>query len=139
MRNVSSASFLFRINGVLVQLSDKRALTLAGGKVHLEITVYHNTSSQTDEENSGSIVALVTFQWFNDVYLSVEVRYSPGMKRQFINVLFSPIASFKGKTEGLCGYMDGDTSNDLLGSDGVTYPVNDTIGFAKTCMWQCYS
>ena len=108
-------------------------LSLANGRVHMEATIYHNNSSSANEEDSGTIRALITFQWYNDVYLSVEVRYSPGMKRQFINILFSPVATFKGKTDGLCGYMDGDLNNDLLGSDGITYSLQDNVTFAKTC------
>ena len=125
---------LIRIDGVVIQLYEGRVEVLAEGKVHLEVTLYQNSSSPTDENDSGTILALIAVQWFNDVYLSVEVRYSPGMQRQFINILFSPIASFKGKTEGLCGYMDGDMTNDLLGADGVTYSGNHTVTFAKTCM-----
>eukprot|EP00118_Oscarella_pearsei_P003217 m.13434 g.13434 ORF g.13434 m.13434 type:complete len:5185 (+) comp24805_c0_seq1:361-15915(+) len=116
---------ILRINGVVVSISDGLMLNLAQQSVHLETVLFSNSTS---EEN----VALFAFQFSNGVSLSVDVRYSAVMQRQFINILFAPVASFKRKTEGLCGLMDGDTSNDLVGSDGLTYVTNKVIDFAKT-------
>ena len=53
------------------------------------------------------------------------------MGRQYLNVLFTPTVAFKGHTEGLCGVMDNDLSNDLKGPDGEQY--NDPIHFADSC------
>ena len=55
------------------------------------------------------------------------------MGRQYLNVLFTPTVAFKGHTEGLCGVMDNDPSNDLKGPDGEQY--NDPIQFADSCEW----
>lgn len=55
------------------------------------------------------------------------------MGRQYVNVLFTPTVAFKGHTEGLCGVMDNDPSNDLRGSNGERY--NDPIQFAESCKW----
>ena len=54
------------------------------------------------------------------------------MERQFMNVLFKPTSSFKLNTSGLCGYMDGDKSNDLMGPNGEMF--TDTDKFALSCM-----
>ena len=53
------------------------------------------------------------------------------MGRQYLNVLFTPTVAFKGQTEGLCGVMDNEPSNDLKGPDGEQY--NDPIQFADSC------
>ena len=55
------------------------------------------------------------------------------MGRQYLNVLFTPTVAFKGHTEGLCGVMDNEPSNDLKGPDGEHY--NDPIQFADSCKW----
>ena len=55
------------------------------------------------------------------------------MGRQYLNVLFTPTVAFKGHTEGLCGVMDNDLSNDLRGSNGKQY--SDPIKFAESCKW----
>ncbi|XP_035690048.1 tenascin-like [Branchiostoma floridae] len=54
------------------------------------------------------------------------------MGRQFVNILFSPTATFKGTTEGLCGLMDDDDANDFTGPGGTVYNVNDSSVFAET-------
>jgi len=55
------------------------------------------------------------------------------MGRQYLNVLFTPTIAFKGHTEGLCGVMDNDPSNDLRGPSGEQY--SDPIKFADSCKW----
>ena len=69
---------------------------------------------------------------FSGVDVSVDVRYSPIMRRQFMNILFKPTAAFKSNTSGLCGFMDGDITNDLVGPDGKIYTNADE--FALSCM-----
>ena len=78
-------------------------------------------------------IALIAFQFSNGVGLSLDVQYSPVMQRQFINIAFLVGSSFKRATEGLCGFMDGNVSNDLVGSDGVLYPTGRVLQFAKSC------
>ena len=65
------------------------------------------------------------------VTMSINVGYSPKMARQYINVQFAPIASFIRKTEGICGFMDDDSSNDLIGPSGEAY--KDPIIFTDSC------
>jgi hypothetical protein len=65
--------------------------------------------------------------------VSVETEYSPVMSRQYLNVNFIPTAAFSKTTEGLCGFMDDDDTNDLTGPNGEKY--NDTIQFAESCKY----
>ena len=55
------------------------------------------------------------------------------MSRQYLNVNFIPTAMFSKNTEGLCGFMDDDDTNDLIGPNGERY--NDTIQFAESCKY----
>ena len=74
------------------------------------------------------------------VSVSVDVRYSRVMERQYLNVMFTPTLPFKGRTEGLCGLMDDETSNDLLGPRGEFY--TDPVQFGKSCkklLQSCYN
>ena len=63
--------------------------------------------------------------------MSIETAYSPVMKRQYLNVNFIPTASFTKTTEGLCGFMDDDETNDLVGPNGQHF--NDPLLFAESC------
>jgi hypothetical protein len=65
--------------------------------------------------------------------VSVETEYSPVMSRQYLNVNFIPTAAFSKTTEGLCGFMDDDDTNDLTGPNGEKY--NDTIQFSESCKY----
>ena len=114
-------------------LTDGLMLDLADGTVHIEIVLFSNSSSSSGGENSGSSVVLIALQYASGVSVTIDVRYSAGMQRQFFNTLFSPTASFKRSTEGLCGYMDGNKSNDLVGSDGVVHQQGNILDFAKSC------
>ena len=107
-------------------LSDGLELSLAKDTVHVEVSL--TTSSES--------IALISFQYSNGVSLSIDVRYSAAMKRQFVNILFAPVASFKRSTEGLCGLMDGNVTNDLVGSDSVSYARAQVLDFAKSCKAQ---
>ena len=55
------------------------------------------------------------------------------MSRQYLNVNFIPTAMFSKNTEGLCGFMDDDDTNDLIGPNGEQH--NDTTQFAESCMY----
>ena len=68
---------------------------------------------------------------FSGLTITADVRHSHAMARQYLNVLFTPTVAFKGHTEGLCGVMDNDPSNDLKGPGGEQY--NDPIHFANSC------
>ena len=87
--------FCYRINGVLVALTDGLMLDLADGTVHIETVLFSNSSSSSGGENSGSSVSLIAVQYASGVSVTIDVRYSAGMQRQFINTLFSPTASYK--------------------------------------------
>ena len=69
--------------------------------------------------------------FFSGLTLTFDVRHSHVMGRQYLNALFTPTVAFKGHTEGLCGVMDNDPSNDLKGPRGEQY--NDPIQFADSC------
>ncbi len=59
------------------------------------------------------------------------MRYSPKMERQYINIQYVLTKDFYKDTAGLCGFMDDDSSNDLMGPDGTVY--NDTSTFVDSC------
>ena len=65
------------------------------------------------------------------VTVTIDVRHSLVMKRQYLNVLYSPTAAYKGHTEGLCGFMDNNATNDLMGPDGTLY--SGAVQFAESC------
>jgi len=52
------------------------------------------------------------------------------MKRQYLNVLYSPTAAYKGHTEGLCGFMDNNATNDFMGPERILY--KDAVQFAES-------
>ena len=68
--------------------------------------------------------------------VTIDVKHSTVMKRQYLNVLYSPTAAFKGNTEGLCGFMDNNATNDFMGADGTLY--EDAVQFAETCKLLLY-
>ena len=68
---------------------------------------------------------------FEGATVSLDVRYSSSMKRQYLNIMFTPTAAFLGNTEGLCGPMDDKDFNDLTGPDGTLY--TDTTAFVESC------
>ena len=69
------------------------------------------------------------------VTVTIDVRHSRVMKRQYLNVLYSPTAAYKGHTEGLCGFMDNNAANDFMGPDGTLY--KDAVQFAESCKQSC--
>ena len=69
--------------------------------------------------------------YFSGSTLTLDVRYSPTMQRQYMNIMFTPTAVFLGNTEGLCGKMDDNQTNDLTGPDGRLY--NDPTAFTESC------
>ena len=64
----------------------------------------------------------------------MEVRHSPVMERQYLNVIFAASIALNKATEGLCGYMDNDEKNDFYGPDGTLY--TDAVEFAESCKAQ---
>ncbi len=78
------------------------------------------------------VIYLLHF-FFSGVTVSVETEYSRVMSRHYLNVNFIPTATFARNTEGLCGFMDDDDTNDLTGPNGEQY--NDTIQFAESCKY----
>ena len=69
--------------------------------------------------------------FLSGVSLTIDVSFSPRMKRQYLNILFTLNKDFKFATSGLCGYLDNDPSNDLMGPGGELY--TDTDRFADSC------
>ncbi|KAI8480739.1 hypothetical protein Bbelb_415320 [Branchiostoma belcheri] len=112
------------IDGELRQLSVGEKYPLNNGSVHLLAQQPASNSTET-----GAVV-IISITFASGASVSFDVRYSPKMSRQFINILFSPTATFKGNTEGLCGFMDDDIANDFTGPDGVVY--DDAFTFAET-------
>eukprot|EP00118_Oscarella_pearsei_P018941 m.198025 g.198025 ORF g.198025 m.198025 type:complete len:2548 (+) comp39552_c0_seq11:586-8229(+) len=118
---------VFRLNDVIIPLRDGLQLGLDQDSIHVHVGLFPNKSS----------LGLISFEFFNGASFSVNIRYSSVMNRQFINILFAPTASFKQTTQGLCGLMDGNITNDLVGSDGFLYPLDRVIDFAKS--WRIVS
>ncbi|XP_035690546.1 uncharacterized protein LOC118425665 isoform X2 [Branchiostoma floridae] len=112
-----------RIDGELHQLSVGEKYLLNNGTIHLL------AQQQSTATTSGAVI-IVSITFASGAAVSFDVRYSPKMGRQFVNILFSPTAIFKGNTEGLCGLMDDDDANDFTGPDGAVY--NDSSVFAET-------
>ena len=67
--------------------------------------------------------------------MTIDVRHSRVMKRQYLNVLYSPTAAYKGNTAGLCGFMDNNATNDFMGPDGILY--SDAVQFSESCKQRC--
>ena len=63
--------------------------------------------------------------------VTIDVKHSRVMKRQYLNVLYSPTAAYKGLTQGLCGFMDNNATNDFLGPDGTLH--EGAVQFAESC------
>ena len=53
------------------------------------------------------------------------------MGRQYLNVLYAPTVAYKGHTEGLCGFMDNNATNDFMGPNGEAYERE--VQFAESC------
>ncbi|KAI8487041.1 hypothetical protein Bbelb_353010, partial [Branchiostoma belcheri] len=113
-----------RIDGDLFQLSVGEKYPLNNGTIHLLAQ-----RPSTNATESGAVI-IVSITFASGATVSFDIRYSPKMGRQFVNILFNPTATFKGSTEGLCGLMDDDDDNDFTGPDGTVY--NDTSVFAET-------
>lgn len=73
----------------------------------------------------------MAYALFAGLTITIDVRHSRVMKRQYLNVFYSPTAAYKGHTEGLCGFMDNNATNDFIGPDGT--PYQDAIQFAESC------
>lgn len=65
--------------------------------------------------------------------MSFDVRYSPKMARQYINIQYVLTKDFMRDTSGICGYMDDNKTNDLMAPDGTIY--NDTTQFVESCTY----
>ncbi|KAL9960883.1 hypothetical protein ACROYT_G034389 [Oculina patagonica] len=115
-----------RIDGRLINLTAYvgQKMKLSNGTVVMDIQ--KTFSSQSDETG----IVLISLQYASGLTITTDVRHSHVMGRQYLNVLFTPTAAFKGHTEGLCGVMDNDPSNDLKGPNGQQY--NDPIPFADS-------
>ncbi|CAH1252389.1 TNC [Branchiostoma lanceolatum] len=113
-----------RIDGELCQLSVGEKYLLNNGTVHL---LAQQPASHSME--SGAVI-IISITFASGATVSFDIRYSPKMGRQFVNILFSPTATFRGNTEGLCGLMDDDDANDFTGPDGALY--DDPSVFAET-------
>ncbi|CAH1231914.1 TNXB [Branchiostoma lanceolatum] len=123
--NATEKNFPYpRIDGELRQLSVGEKYLLNNGTIHLLAQ-----QPSTNATESGAVI-IISLTFASGATVSFDVRYSPKMGRQFVNILFSPTATFKGNTEGLCGLMDDDDANDFTGPDGAVY--NDSSVFAET-------
>ncbi|KAJ7370752.1 hypothetical protein OS493_030182, partial [Desmophyllum pertusum] len=115
-----------RIDGMLVNLT---AHVGQKAKLNNETVVMEiQTTSSSVSDPTG--VALISLQYESGLTVTAYIRHSQAMGRQYLNLLFTPTVAFKGHTEGLCGVMDNDPSNDLKGPDGELY--NDTVQFADS-------
>ena len=76
-------------------------------------------------------VFIVHLNYFLGVTVTIDVKHSRAMGRQYLNVLYAPTVAYKGHTEGLCGFMDNNATNDLMGPDGEAY--EGAVEFAESC------
>ena len=51
--------------------------------------------------------------------------------RQYIDTEFNPVDAFLGNTEGLCGLLDSNRNNDLMGPSGELF--DNATDFAESC------
>ena len=68
---------------------------------------------------------------FLGVTVTIDVKHSRTMGRQYLNVLYAPTVAYKGHTEGLCGFMDNNATNDFMGPNGEAY--ERAVQFAESC------
>ncbi|XP_048576746.1 uncharacterized protein LOC5510655 isoform X3 [Nematostella vectensis] len=119
-----------RINGALINLTvdtyPGRPLKIENGSVLLDVQ-----KPFSSPENEGAVL-LLSLQFITGVSLTIDVRHSPTMGRQYLNVLFTPTAAFYGNTGGLCGDMDNNPANDFTGPTGERF--TDAVQFAES--WQ---
>ncbi|XP_019640296.1 PREDICTED: uncharacterized protein LOC109482072 [Branchiostoma belcheri] len=113
-----------RIDGSLQPVSSGQKYVLNNGTVHLLVEIPRTRGSQSGE------VVLFSFTFDSGASVAFDIRLSPSMGRQYLNIIFSPTAAFKEKTQGLCGYMDGDKDNDFRGPDGTLH--RDAASFAES-------
>ena len=69
--------------------------------------------------------------FFLGVTVTIDVKHSRTMGRQYLNVLYAPTVAYKGHTEGLCGFMDNNATNDFMGPNGEAYERE--VQFAESC------
>jgi hypothetical protein len=123
----ASTSPLVRVNGTLlvVPFSASTAIVHDLGVATMRV--------QPRVPNDTSVtVTLVAFEFRAGHSLSINVQYSAGMQRQYIDVQFSPTAAFLSTVSGLCGFMDGDQANDFTGGNGVVYNSSFVGPFGET-------
>ncbi|XP_078691930.1 uncharacterized protein LOC144922161 [Branchiostoma floridae x Branchiostoma belcheri] len=113
-----------RIDGSLQPVSSGQKYVLNNGTVHLLVDIPRTRGSQSGE------VVLFSFTFESGASVTFDIRLSPSMGRQYLNIIFSPTAAFKEKTQGLCGYMDGVKDNDFRGPDGTLH--RDAASFAES-------
>lgn len=80
---------------------------------------------------SSPAASLSDFVSLTGASITIHVLYSKVMKRQYLNVAFTPTATFTGQTEGLCGFMDDNSTNDFKGPDQKLY--KDAVEFGDSC------
>ena len=80
---------------------------------------------------NGSALVAYFFKYSSGATYNIEVRYSDTMKRQYLDPAIGPPIAFIKKTEGLCGTMDDNATNNFVGPDGTLY--SDHIQFAESC------
>ncbi|KAL9982165.1 hypothetical protein ACROYT_G010976 [Oculina patagonica] len=117
---------IVRIDGNLLNVT-----TAASETVEINNgTVLLDRQIRFASESDDNVVVLISLQYESGVTVTLDVRHSHVMKRQYLNVLYSPTAAYKGHTEGLCGFMDNNKTNDFMGPDGTLY--SDAVQFAES-------
>ena len=121
---VGLTSLCTELNGTLITAgwhSYPRTYSMAAGHVKLYV--------QPTRAN-GSIVRYL-FQFNTGASFTVEVLYSKMVGRQYIDTEFNPVDAFLGNTEGLCGLLDSNRNNDLMGPSGELF--DNATAFAESC------
>ena len=81
---------------------------------------------------NGSVSNLV-FQFTSGAVYSANVRFSTAINRQYLDTEFGPTGDYLQETEGLCGYMDNDETNDFVGPKGESY--QNSTDFVESCTY----
>ncbi|XP_074657284.1 uncharacterized protein LOC141910490 [Tubulanus polymorphus] len=112
-----------RIDGTLKNLNVEKEWILSNGSVNVKL----EPGSGTDQNKP---VATIYISFKQGSGVTVEVRYSDVMKRQYLNVFLTLTTGFISNTAGLCGFLDGDPTNDFQAPDGAI--LTDAVKFAES-------
>ncbi|CAD5126280.1 DgyrCDS14436, partial [Dimorphilus gyrociliatus] len=106
-----------RLDGnIQIDLENDKNLLFDNETIRMDIS---STLKSNGDDNP--TVLLVSINYAHGESLLVAASFSPKMKRQYLSVTVGPIVKLFNRTSGLCGFMNDDPSDDLMGPDGTNY------------------